>query len=223
MNINLQTDWYDLIKQILEDFPNILKDLEEEKQKYKDLAQIYPSECDIFRAFSFFNINELKVVIIGQDPYHGANQANGLCFSVNDGIKIPPSLRNILKEMKNDCNIKEKTSGNLEYLAKQGVLLLNTTLTVREKQPNSHLKLWKGFTERIILEINENCDNIVFMLWGNNAKNTCKKIINSEKQHFLLANHPSPMSANRGGWFNCKHFTKTNEFLKSIEKTQISW
>jgi len=136
---------------------------------------------------------------------------------------VPPSLRNILKEMKNDCNIEEKDSGDLEYLAKQGILLLNTTLTVRQSQSNSHLKLWKGVVERIILEINEKCDNVVFMLWGNNAKNTCKKIINSEKQHFLLANHPSPMSANRGGWFGCKHFTKTNDFLEKIGKNKIHW
>lgn len=223
MKINIKTDWKDIIESVLEDFPNIFSELEHEKEEIDGLSQIFPPECDIFKAFSYFNIDELKVVIIGQDPYHGKNQANGLCFSVNSGVKIPPSLRNIFKEMKNDCNIEEKKSGDLEYLAKQGVLLLNNTLTVREKHPNSHLKIWKGFTQKIIDEIDSKCNNIVFLLWGNNAKTTCKKIIPNKKQFFLLANHPSPMSANRGGWFGCNHFSKTNEYLISIGKEEIKW
>ena len=226
MKVNVNTDWKELIEEILNKYPTISAKLEEEYTEYDGLLRIFPPQCQIFNAFNYFNISELRVVIIGQDPYHGYNQANGLCFSVNKDIKIPPSLRNIFKEMKNDCNIEEKTSGDLEYLAKQGVLLLNNTLTVREGQPNSHQKIWKWFSERIISEIDSRCKNIVFLLWGRNAQSAVKHIINGDsvKNHyFLISSHPSPLSANKGGWFGSKHFSKTNEFLEGIGKTQINW
>ena len=169
----------------------------------------------------------MKVVIIGQDPYHQKNQANGLCFSVSDNIKIPPSLNNIFKEIYKDKNIKIK-NGNLEYLAKQGVLLLNNTLTVTESEPNSHYKYWKGFSNKIIEYILLNKNNIVFLLWGNNAKNIFKNIIkdsniNLENHLILKASHPSPLSANKSGWFDNNHFIKTNEFLKSKNKEEIKF
>jgi uracil-DNA glycosylase len=182
---------------------------------------IFPKVNDVFKAFELTPLEKLKVVIIGQDPYHKINQAHGLSFSVNSGIKTPPSLVNIYKEIKTDLNIPVADHGNLTHWAKQGVLLLNATLTVREGQPGSHQKQgWEIFTDEIIKYISENTENIVFLLWGNYAKSK-KELINASKHLVLEAAHPSPLA--RGAFFGSKHFSKCNEFLISKGKTPIDW
>jgi len=191
--------------------------LKSERQNFN----IFPKVKDVFKAFEFTPLDKLKVVLIGQDPYHKINQAHGLSFSVNSGIKTPPSLVNIYKELKTDLNIPIAEHGNLTHWAKQGVLLLNATLTVREGQPGSHQKKgWEIFTNEIIKYISENTENTVFLLWGNFAK-TKKEIINSSKHLVLEAAHPSPLA--RGAFFGSKHFSKCNEFLISKGKVPIDW
>ncbi len=192
------------------------------KSEYKNYT-CYPKAKDIFAAFDFCSLSDLKVVIIGQDPYHGPNQANGLCFSVKDAIKHPPSLVNIFKEISSDLNQEYPQSGNLEKWAKQGVLLLNATLTVRAHEAGSHQKKgWETFTDVVIKQISEEKENIIFLLWGGFAKKKVK-LINKKKHHILESGHPSPLSANRGYWFNNKHFSKTNEILESMNKPKIQW
>jgi len=183
----------------------------------------YPKASEIFNAFNTCSFENTKVVIIGQDPYHGENQANGLCFSVNDGIKKPPSLSNIFKELNSDINKPIPKSGNLISWAEQGVLLLNATLTVQAHQAGSHQKKgWEQFTDAVIEQISNKKENVVFLLWGGFAKKKGRKIDKS-KHHILTSGHPSPLSANRGYWFGNKHFSKTNVFLKSKGKTEILW
>ncbi|QNM86528.1 uracil-DNA glycosylase [Polaribacter pectinis] len=183
----------------------------------------YPKDEDIFAAFDFCSFKDLKVVIIGQDPYHGPEQANGLCFSVKDGIKHPPSLINIFKEISTDLETEYPESGNLEKWAKQGVLLLNATLTVRAHEAGSHQKQgWETFTDEVIKQISNENENIVFLLWGGFAKKKAK-LIDKKKHHILESGHPSPLSANRGYWFGNKHFSKTNEILRDLGKEEISW
>jgi uracil-DNA glycosylase len=182
----------------------------------------YPIKEDIFAAFDFCAFDDLKVVIIGQDPYHGSDQANGLCFSVQDGIKHPPSLKNIFKEISTDLDIEVPQSGNLEKWAKQGVLLLNATLSVRAHEAGSHQKKgWEDFTDSVIEQISNEKENVVFLLWGKFAESKTK-LINLDKHTVFTAPHPSPLGAWRG-WFGSKHFSKTNEFLKSIDKKEINW
>ena len=201
-----------------ESFIILKKFLQSEKAKYK----IYPSEDRIFSAFNLCPYESIKVVIIGQDPYHGPNQANGLCFSVSDGIKPPPSLQNIFKELKNDLNSKLPSSGNLEHWAKQGILMLNSTLTVRAGQPGSHQnKGWEEFTDNVILTLSKKKQNLIFLLWGRFAQKKAE-IIDKEKHNILIAAHPSPYSA-RFGFFGCKHFSKTNEILKKLKLNPIKW
>ena len=211
---NIDTDWKDILKCIISNKPEL------DNLCLGD--NIYPPKDKIFNAFNKFNFEQLKIVILGQDPYHRKGQANGLCFSVEENIKIPPSLKNIYKEIKSDLGIVENIdSGNLEYLSEQGILLLNNTLTVEEGKPNSHLKYWKGFSDEIVKYINDNSNNkIIFMLWGNNAKKM-KKIINNEKNNILEATHPSPLGANKGGWFGCDHFNKANTCLKDNNRHEI--
>jgi uracil-DNA glycosylase len=184
----------------------------------------YPPKDLIFAAFEHCSIDNLKVVIIGQDPYHGVGEANGLCFSVNDGIAIPPSLRNIFREINSDLDsIFIPNSGNLAHWANQGVLLLNATLTVRKDQPNSHKHLdWQIFTDTVIQKISEQKEQVVFLLWGSFAQKKGSKI-DRNKHLVLTSGHPSPMSANQGKWFGNKHFSQTNSYLKSIQKTPIEW
>ncbi|WP_439130996.1 uracil-DNA glycosylase [Polaribacter sp.] len=183
----------------------------------------YPKGNAIFAAFDFCALNDLKVVIIGQDPYHGPNQANGLCFSVKDEIAHPPSLINIFKEITTDLGAEYPKSGNLEKWAKQGVLLLNATLTVRAHEAGSHQKKgWETFTDQVIQQISNQKENVVFLLWGGFAKRK-KKLIDTKKHHILESGHPSPLSANRGYWFGNQHFSKTNTYLKSIDKRPIDW
>ncbi|WP_435314502.1 uracil-DNA glycosylase [Cellulophaga fucicola] len=183
----------------------------------------YPSENEIYAALDWCSFKDIKVVILGQDPYHGPNQANGLCFSVKDGIKHPPSLLNIFKEIETDVAIPYPESGNLERWAKQGVLLLNATLTVRAHEAGSHQKKgWETFTDTIIKKISEEKEGIVFLLWGGYAKKK-SKLIDTKKHHILTSGHPSPLSANRGYWFGNKHFSKTNTILKNNNSKEIEW
>ena len=216
------TSWQKLLHQEFEKpyFKKLQLDVENE---YKN-SICYPPQELIFNAFEFCDFANLKVVIIGQDPYHGHGEANGLSFSVNDGVKIPPSLRNIFKEINLDFEtIFESTSGNLDRWAKQGVLLLNNTLTVRKDIPNSHKHLdWSIFTDAVIEIISRENDGIVFLLWGNFAQKKGNKIDRS-KHLVLEAGHPSPMSANQGKWFGNRHFSKTNTYLKSKGLTEIDW
>mgnify|MGYP001413529795 FL=1 len=181
-----------------------------------------PKKENIFKAFEKTNFNDLKIVILGQDPYHGNDQANGLAFAVNENQKTPPSLRNIFKEIKNDLNHHTQTKKNLEFWAKQGVLLLNSSLTVKLGTANSHSNLgWDLFTNNILKEISLLKNKVVFILWGNYAQK--KEILIDFKKHLILkAPHPSPLSAYRG-FFGCKHFSKANEFLKSNHLKEIIW
>ena len=183
----------------------------------------YPKGKDIFAAFDRATFTSTKVVILGQDPYHGPGQANGLSFSVNEGIPFPPSLQNIFKEIENDLGIPVPNSGNLERWANQGVLLLNATLTVRAQQAGSHQKKgWELFTDKVIEIISAEKENVVFMLWGGYAKKKGAKI-DSSKHLILTSGHPSPLSANRGYWFGNKHFSKANTYLKQKGKEPIDW
>ncbi len=214
------------------DWDGILAD-EWEKPYYKTLRRflaeeykshtIYPDKYDIFNALKHTSFQNTKVVIIGQDPYHGEGQAHGLCFSVKEGIEPPPSLKNIFKEMESDLSLKQPQHfGELTKWAKQGVLMLNTVLTVRAATPNSHKgKGWENFTDRVISEINKKQTPVVFLLWGNNAIQKAK-IINNPIHTKLTTVHPSPLSA-YNGFFGCRHFSKTNEILKKSNQQPIDW
>jgi uracil-DNA glycosylase len=191
--------------------------LEEEKQKFR----LFPPGNLIFNAFNLTPFNEVKVVILGQDPYHGLGQAHGLCFSVPDGVKAPRSLVNIFKEISTDVGLPVPSTGNLTKWGEQGVLLLNATLTVRENQAGSHQnKGWETFTDAVIKTLSDQKEGLVFLLWGNYAKNK-SVLIDQDKHLVLTAPHPSPLA--RGGFFNCKHFSKTNEYLKQHGKAPINW
>lgn len=183
---------------------------------------IFPHMNNIFNALKLTSYEDVKVVILGQDPYHGAGQAHGLSFSVQPGVRIPPSLLNMYKELQDDLGCYIPNNGYLVPWAKQGVLLLNTVLTVREGEANSHRNRgWENFTDRVIELLNERKDPIIFLLWGNNAKEKIKLITNP--RHYILTTvHPSPLSANRG-FMGCKHFSKTNEILKSLGEKEIEW
>lgn len=183
---------------------------------------VFPESVDIFNALKFTSYKDTRVVMLGQDPYHGMGQAHGLSFSVNKGIKIPPSLRNIYKELHTDLGCDIPNNGFLKKWADQGVLLLNTSLTVREGKANSHHnKGWEIFTDKIIKILNKKEEPVVFILWGNNAKS--KEAFITNKRHFIIKSvHPSPLSANRG-FFGSKPFSKTNEFLKSVGEKPIDW
>lgn len=184
--------------------------------------RIYPNMYDIFNAMKYTSYSDVKAVILGQDPYHGAGQAHGLCFSVQKGIEPPPSLKNIFQEIYNDLSIPAPDHGTLIKWAEQGVLLLNTVLTVREGQPNSHKgKGWEQFTDHIISLLNQREEPIVFLLWGGNARSK-KSLITNPKHLILETVHPSPLSA-YGGFFGCKHFSKTNEFLRNNGMKEIDW
>lgn len=183
---------------------------------------VYPDMYDLFNCFRYTPLADLKVVLLGQDPYHEPNQAHGLCFSVKDGVKLPPSLQNIYKEIKDDLGITEPNSGDLTKWAKDGVLLLNTTLTVREHNANSHSKCgWAWFTDSVIKLISDNTENTVFILWGGNARSKVP-LIDGKKHLILQCAHPSPLSA-FNGFFGCKHFSKTNEYLVSKGKKPVNW
>lgn len=197
------------------------KELESFLESEYSTQTIYPKKENIFKAFEYTPFSQVKVVIIGQDPYHGENQAHGLCFSVCDGVKFPPSLRNIFKELQSDLGIV-KESGQLDLWAKQGVLMLNTVLTVREGKPTSHKgKGWEIFTAKVIEQLNKKQSPIVFLLWGAHAEKIGDQVTNPIHKK-LVTVHPSPLSARRG-FFGCKHFSKTNELLAQNNLKPIDW
>lgn len=217
--IRITKDWANRLKGEFskEYFKKLQAFLEEESAHY----ETYPKMENVFNALNYCPFDKVKVVIIGQDPYHEPHQAHGLSFSVEEGVKFPPSLVNIFKEIESDLGIKVENSGNLTRWARQGVMLLNTTLTVRRAQANSHHgKGWEIFTNEVIRQLSARKDPIVFLLWGSNAQSFAPII---EKQHLvLMAPHPSPLSAYRG-FFGCKHFSKANEFLVKCGKEPIDW
>lgn len=222
MNLTLDPSWKKVLNNEFDQ--SYFKQLDEFVSNEYKTETVYPPEASIFNAFNQCPFNETKVVIIGQDPYHGEGQAHGLCFSVNEGVKIPPSLRNIYKEQALDLNlpIPIPTSGNLERWAQQGVLLLNATLTVRADSAGSHQrKGWEQFTDAVIKALSEQHEDIVFLLWGNYAQRK-GEVIDTDKHYILKSVHPSPLSASRG-FFGNHHFSKTNDYLVSKEKTPISW
>lgn len=183
----------------------------------------YPPKSDLFKAYQLTNLKDVKVVILGQDPYHGLGQANGLAFSVHSGTPFPPSLKNIFLELKNDINKEIPFTGDLSHWAKQGVFLLNSCLSVEASKAGSHSnKGWELFTDATIQAISEENEAVVFLLWGGYAKKKIK-LINSNKHLILTSGHPSPLSANRGYWFGNKHFSKTNLYLKKHNKLPIKW
>lgn len=220
MMVHIGNDWDALLKEEFEKeyYQNLRKFLVDEYNHYT----IYPNMYDIFNALKYTSRENLKVVILGQDPYHGAGQAHGLCFSVQKGITPPPSLKNIYKELQNDLGCGIPSHGELTKWAKQGVLLLNTSLTVREGKPNSHSKKgWEILTDKIISLVNEKEEPVVFLLWGRNAHS--KETLITNKQHLILkCAHPSPLSA-YNGFFGCRHFSKCNAFLKEHNLSTIDW
>lgn len=221
MELNLSDSWKNVLSEELQKpyFNTLLTFVE---QEYKS-ATCYPDISSIFRAFNLCSFATVKVVIIGQDPYHGYGQANGLCFSVPDGVKHPPSLRNIFKELEQDLKKTIPDSGDLSYWSTQGVLMLNATLTVREGQAGSHQQQgWEQFTDAVISIISELKQNVVFLLWGGFAKKKATKI-DTQKHYLLYAGHPSPLSANRGYWFGNSHFSKTNALLLKNNIPIIQW
>ncbi len=221
MNVRIDPSWKkELNSEFDKDyFQNLIDFVKEEYSNYK----VFPPGKEIFAAFDHSTFQDTRVVILGQDPYHGPGQANGLCFSVHDGIAFPPSLVNIFKEIESDLGKPLPKTGNLERWADQGVLLLNATLTVRAHQAGSHQnKGWEQFTDEVIKIVSEEKENVVFMLWGGYAKKKSKLIDNS-KHLILTSGHPSPLSANRGYWFGNKHFSKANEYLDDHGKKPINW
>ena len=189
---------------------------------YSSCKTIFPPKDRILSALSITDYNDVKVVILGQDPYHGVGEANGLCFSVNDGVRIPPSLQNIYKELNSDLGIEIPNTGNLESWAKEGVLLLNTVLTVEKDKPASHKNIgWEIFTDSIIKKLNERMEPVVFILWGNFARSK-KELITNPKHYIIESTHPSPFSANHG-FFGSKPFSKTNNFLNKNNIKEIDW
>jgi len=218
--IKITKNWDNLLKSEFEkDYFKVLQNFL--KEEYISQT-IYPKIENIFNALNYCKYDDIKVVIIGQDPYHQPNQAFGLCFAVQDGIDLPPSLKNIFKEIESDLNIKCKSNGNLSRWATQGVLLLNTVLTVRQNLPNSHKnKGWETFTQEITKLVNQKNEQVIFVLWGNNAK-VFAPLIDKNKHIVLYAPHPSPLSA-YNGFFGCKHFSKINEILTKNKKTPINW
>jgi uracil-DNA glycosylase len=220
--MNLLGDWSHILQDELkkEYFIKLLKTI----KNLRDAGTvIYPDDQDIFSAFSYTSFADVKVVIVGQDPYHGKGQAHGLAFSVKEGVKIPPSLKNILRELTDDLPTAFPSHGSLISWAKQGVLLLNSTLTVEEKKPHSHHNLgWEIFTDAVIKALAERKDPIVFLLWGKAAEKKAEAILLTSSHHRILhAAHPSPYSAR--GFFGCRHFSKVNEILKSWHKSPIDW
>lgn len=221
MNINIPLSWQQLLQPEFEKpyFKALDTFVQQEYAKYN----CYPEPDAIFNAFNCCWLDQVKVVIIGQDPYHGAGQANGLCFSVNDGVAHPPSLRNIFKELETDLGKPYPISGNLESWAKQGVLLLNATLTVREGAAGSHKnKGWETFTDQVIKSVSDHKEHVIFLLWGGFAIKKAKHI-DAKKHVILTSGHPSPLSANRGYWFGNKCFSETNLLLQQAGETPIVW
>jgi len=221
LKVNIEKSWLKLLDKELNKkyFNNLIYYV---KNQY-NTKNCYPPRNLIFSAFDNCNLNDLKVVIIGQDPYHGPNQANGLCFSVDSKLVNPPSLNNIFKEISHDLDCENRDNGNLIDWAKQGVMLLNSVLTVEDGLAGSHAnKGWEKFTNNVIKLISENKQGVVFMLWGGYAKKK-ESIITNNNHLILKSGHPSPLSANRGYWFGNKHFSKCNDFLIKRRLSPIKW
>lgn len=220
MEVKIEQSWKDALQSEFDKpyFASLVRFLHSEKSAGKI---IYPPGGSIFRAFELTPVDKVKVVILGQDPYPGKGQAMGLSFSVPEGIPAPPSLKNIFKEIEDDLGIRMSGCPDLRRWAEQGVLLLNSSLTVEAGQPNSHSRIgWTEFTDAVIKYLSDNCSGIVFLLWGNNARNK-RWLIDTSKHHVLEAAHPSPLA--RGAFFGCRHFSKTNEILVREGKTPIDW
>ena len=221
MQVNIESSWGEVLKDEFEKpyFKNLTDFV---KNEYSQNT-CYPPGKKIFSAFDHCPFDKVKVVIIGQDPYHGQGQANGLCFSVSDGIPFPPSLQNIFREIQDDLGKPFPATGNLERWADQGVLLLNAALTVRQGEANSHQgKGWEAFTDAVIQKVSDEKSDVVFMLWGGFAKKKGARV-DKQKHLVLETGHPSPLSANKGHWFGNKHFSKANEFLSQKGKQEIVW
>jgi len=221
MDVKIEDSWKQILKEEFSKpyFQQIALHLKTEKSQGKT---IYPPGSLIFNAFNTTPFKNIKAVILGQDPYHGPNQAHGLCFSVQNGIPPPPSLINIFKELHEDIGIDIPKHGNLTHWAEQGVFLLNASLTVRASEPMSHSRIgWATFTDTVIKKISENEKHVVFLLWGKFAQEK-RVLIDESKHHILKAAHPSPLSAN-AGFFGCKHFSKTNAWLMSKGIDPIDW
>lgn len=220
IDVQLESSW----KEVLQDEfskPYFVELVKFVRQEYAS-GLIYPPGKYIFRALNTTPFSEVKVVILGQDPYHGPKQANGLAFSVDNGVQVPPSLQNIYKEIKSDIRAVKDTSGNLEHWAKQGVLLLNATLTVKAGLAGSHQKKgWEQFSDAVIKSLAEKRENLVFILWGRYAQQK-GNFIDESKHLVLKAAHPSPLSAHNG-FFGCKHFSKCNEYLESVGRQLVAW
>jgi len=220
MDVKIENSWKEALKNEFEK-PYFASLCDFVRQEYKTYT-IYPPASLIFNAFNLCPMDKIKVVIIGQDPYHEPGQAHGLCFSVNDGVKFPPSLQNIYKEIASEYNQPMPQSGNLTRWAEQGVLLLNATLTVRAHLAASHQgKGWETFTDNVIKEVNDRCQNVVFLLWGSYAQKK-EAYIDKSKHCVLKAAHPSPLSAYRG-FFGCNHFILANNYLRKCGKEEIVW
>lgn len=221
MDVKIEPSWKEILKPEFTK-PYFLQVVTHLKTEKASGATVYPPGQLIFNAFNTTHFTDVKVVILGQDPYHGAGQAHGFSFSVPDGIATPPSLQNIYKELHTDIGMPIPTSGNLIHWAKQGVFLLNAILTVRANEPASHAKIgWMDFTDAVIRKISDNKTGIVFLLWGKFAQE--KQVLIDETKHFVLkAAHPSPFSADKG-FFGCKHFSRTNEILIKQELEPIDW
>jgi len=220
MDVKIEESWKKVLNGEFDQpyFESLVKFVKDEYTQHT----IYPPGKKMFNAFDSCPFDKVKVVILGQDPYHGPGQAHGLCFSVQDGIAFPPSLQNIFKELNNDLNIPAPKSGNLERWAHQGVFLLNATLTVRARQAGSHQnKGWETFTDAVVRKLAEEKENLVFLLWGAYAQRK-GEFIDTNKHLVLKAPHPSPFSADRG-FFGCRHFSKTNAYLEQHGKTPIKW
>ncbi|MGB7786169.1 MAG: uracil-DNA glycosylase [Salinimicrobium sp.] len=221
MNDFIAADWKKKLNHELEKpyFKELLSFVEAEYAE----NECFPQPANIFKAFELSPFEKTRVVIIGQDPYHGYGQAHGLCFSVQPGTKIPPSLVNIFRELKADLDKPVPEHGNLEEWARQGVLMLNATLTVRKGEAGSHKgKGWEKFTDAVIKLLSEEKEHLVFLLWGAPAQKKGRKI--DESKHLVLkTGHPSPLAANRGYWFGNRHFSKTNEYLTSVGKEPVEW
>lgn len=218
--VNIGNEWDELLRPDFES-EEYLRLREFLKKEYSE-RRIYPGMYDIFNALKYTSYSDVKVLIVGQDPYHEPGQAHGLCFSVKDGVEPPPSLKNIFKELKSDVGIPEPQTGELVCWAKQGVLLLNNVLTVRQGSANSHRGMgWERITDRVAMLLNEREKPVVFMLWGGNARTKTAYITN--KRHLVLqCAHPSPLSA-YNGFFGCRHFSRANEFLESNGMQPIDW
>ena len=220
MNVQIESSWKELLSEEFQK-PYFVSLSEYLKREKLSGIKIYPKGPDIFNAFNMTPVPDVKIVILGQDPYHGPGQAHGLSFSVPEGVALPPSLQNIYKELYTDLGIKPANSGSLLKWAQQGVFLLNAVLTVRAGEAASHSKIgWMDFTDAVISKLSKERDGIVFMLWGNFAKG--KRDLIDTSRHFILeAPHPSPLA--RGGFFGCRHFSKANEFIKAKGKEPVNW